>query len=127
MFELFQDKNSIVKIITSLPSELVNNFDKKEYYSPEEVKSVFLKVLGTEQHIEYAYAMFCSQLDFNELTKVQPFDLPYSKLRLAVSKKCFEGWPRFNFESLLNYSEHSVISDLVNEVSDIGTDIVGGF
>lgn len=127
MFESFQDNESIVKIVSSMPSVLVKNFDKKDFYTPEEVHTVFIDVLATDNNIEYAYAMFCNQPDFNELANTQHFELSYKALRLQVSKKCFDNWPRFNFDSLLNYSGQPIISDLVNEVTDISADIVGGF
>jgi|TARA_B100000767_G_C19323556_1_gene352615 hypothetical protein len=127
MFESFQDNESIEKIVSCLPSVLVKKFDKKDFYTPEEVSTVFIDVLATDNNIEYAYAMFCTQPDFNELANTQHFGLSYKALRLKVSKKCFDNWPRFNFDSLLNYSGQPIISDLVNEVTDISADIVGGF
>jgi hypothetical protein len=127
MFESFKDKKSIVKIITLMPRALVSKFDKKDFYSPSEVQSVFVDVLSTEKNIEYAYAMFCSQPDFIKLTKIHAFESSYAELRLEVSKKCFDNWPRFNFDSLLKYSKHSTMSDLAGEITDVGLDIVGGF
>jgi hypothetical protein len=126
MFDTFRDDNSIKAIATSLPKQLLNNFDKKECYSPEEVKTVFSEVFASNANIQYAYATFCSPKDFMELAQIMEFSASYSELRLKVSDKCFDGWPRFNFESLLNLSNDSSMSDLVSEVTDIGFDILGG-
>jgi hypothetical protein len=126
MFDIFRDENSIKAIATSLPKKLLNNFDKKEFYSPEEVKTIFSEVFTTDTNIQYAYATFCSPKDFTELAQIMGFMSSYSELRLKVADKCFDGWPRFNFESLLNLSNDSSMSDLVSEVTDIGFDILGG-
>ena len=122
MFGSFQNENTIEKIVASIPHQLLSKFDMKNSFSPEEVKSVFVDALGSDVNIKYAFAMFCTQADFNDLTETQQFGSTFSELRLEVSKKCFEGWPRFNFESLLSYSKQSTMSGLVNEVTDIGLD-----
>ncbi|WP_310650112.1 DUF6559 family protein [Colwellia sp. MB3u-70] len=109
-------------MVTSIPRQLLSKFDMKNSFSPEEVKRVFVDALGNDINIKYAFAMFCSQVDFNELSETHQFGSTFSELRLEVSKKCFEGWPRFNFESLLSYSKQSTMSGLVNEVTDIGLD-----
>lgn len=104
MFGMFNN-NSIPKIARVLPPALVDVFEKQNFYSTEEVKSVFDSELKTEHNIEYAFAMFCSQPDFEELN----LESTYSDLRTDISKKCFGSWPRFNFESLLDYSRRSTM------------------
>jgi len=104
MFGLF-NKNSIPKIARVLPPVLIDEFEKQIFYSIEEVKSVFNSEFKTDHNIEYAFAMFCSETDFEELN----LESTYSDLRNDVSKKCFGSWPRFNFESLLDYSRRSTI------------------
>jgi len=104
MFDMF-NKNSITKIARVLPPALIRSFEKKNFYSIEEVKSIFNIELKTEHNIEYAFAMFCSQSDFEELN----LEFTYSGLRTDVSKKCFGNWPRFNFDSLLDYSRNAVM------------------
>ncbi|NQY38430.1 MAG: hypothetical protein HRT37_26560 [Alteromonadaceae bacterium] len=126
MFDTFRDENSIKAIATSLPKRLLKNFDKKEFYSPEEVKTIFSEVFTSNANIQYAYATFCSPKDFTELGQRMEFSSSYSELRLKVADKCFDGWPRFNFESLLNLSNDSSMSDLVSEVTDLGLDMLGG-
>lgn len=126
MFDTFQDENSIKAIATSLPKRLLKEFDKKEYYLPEEVDSVFSKVFENNGNIQYAYSMFCSPKDYENLAQIMEFKSSYSQLRLKVADKCFDGWPRFNFESLLNLTSDSSRSDLVNEITDIGLDLLGG-
>lgn len=99
MFGLL-NKNSIPKIARVMPPALIDTFEKQSFYSAEEVKSVFNKEFNIEHNIEYAFAMFCSQHDFEKLD----LESTYSALRTEVSKKCFGSWPRFNFETLLDYS-----------------------
>ena len=103
MFDMF-NKNSIPKIARVLSPALIGAFEKQSF-SPEEVKSVFDSELKTEHNIEYAFAMFCSQPDFEELN-LEP---TYNGLRTDVSKKCFSSWPRFNFDSLLDYSKNATM------------------
>ena len=126
MFDIFQDENAIKAIATALPKELLNKFGKKAFYSSEEVDDVFFKVFEKNENIQFAYAMFCSPQDYKNLAQAMAFSSSYSQLRLEVADKCFEGWPRFNFESLLNLKSDSSRSDLVNEVTDIGLDLLGG-
>lgn len=104
MFGIF-NKNSIARIARKLPPALVTAFDQQNYYSAEEVKSVFEQELKTDHNVDYAFAMFCSEQDYKALH----LEFTYKDLRLNVSKKCFGSWPRFNFQSLLDYSHRSSI------------------
>lgn len=126
MFDTFTQKNSITKIVKLMPLVLVEKYEKKQFYSPEQVKNVFLEKLDGEESIEYAYAMFCSQLDFNNLAHELTFESKFSELRLSVSKKCFDGWPRFNFDSLLAYSQQSEIMGVGLELGGYGYDFISG-
>ncbi|CAD5275768.1 conserved hypothetical protein [Alteromonas sp. 38] len=99
------DKNPIHRIASVLPPALVSAFEKQTFYSTEEVKRIFDSELKTKHNVEYAFAMFCSQAEFEKLGLAST----YNDLRLDVSKTCFGNWPRFNFESLLDYSRRSTI------------------
>jgi hypothetical protein len=107
MFEFLFKKNSISKIVRVMPKELIDTYDKKDFYSPDEIKIVFDAKFKYDHNIKYAYAMFCSQNDFDQKANKQDIELSYLDLRLDVSKKCFSSWPRFNFDSLLAYSQSS--------------------
>jgi len=109
-------KNSIAKIVRVLPFTLIESFDKKDFYSAEEVKKVFESEFKYEHNIEYAFAMFCLQPDFEELN----LDSIYGDLRTDVSKKCFGSWPRFNFDSLLAYSQSSGVGGFAGAGGDDG-------
>jgi hypothetical protein len=104
MLDMF-NKNSVTKIARVLPARLIQAYEKQNYYTAEEVKRVFDSELKTEHNFEYALAMFCSQPDFEALN----LESTYSDLRAVVSKKCFDSWPRFNFDSLLDYSRRSTM------------------
>jgi len=99
------NKNSITKIAKVLPPALIEAYKKQHFYSAEEVKSVFKAEVKFDHNIEYALAMFCSQQDFEKLNT----ESTYSDLRTEVSKKCFSSWPRFNFDSLLDYSRNATM------------------
>ena len=126
MFDTFRDENSIKAIATSLPQKLLNSFDKKEFYSSKEVEAIFSEVFKSQVNIQYAYACFCTPQEFVKVADILEFDVSYAELRLKVAEKCFDGWPRFNFDSLLNLSNDSTMSDLVREVTDIGLYILQG-
>jgi len=126
MLDTFRDKNSIKAIATSLPRKLVKKFDKKDYYSSEEVDSVFSEVFKNKSNIQYAYAMFCSCKDYMNVAQSMSFSSSYSGLRIEIADKCFDGWPRFNFESFLNLRRCTSRSEIVNEITDIGLDLLGG-
>lgn len=99
------NKNSISDIAIALPPALVDTFEKHNFYSIAEVKSVFNGEFKTEHNIDYAFAMFCTQAEFEELN----LNSTYIELRTEVSKQCFESWPRFNFETLLDLSRRSTM------------------
>lgn len=113
------NKNSIPKIARVLPPALINAFEKQNFYTIKEVKSVFDSELKTDHNIEYAFAMFCSHSDFEGLN----FESRYSDLRMEVSKKCFGSWPRFNFDSLIDYSRRSTMG---GDSGGFGVDGDGG-
>jgi len=126
MFDTFLQKNSITKIAKAIPGTLVEKYDKKQFYLPEEVKSVFLEKLDNDESIEYAYAMFCTEATFNNLVEELTCKSTFLELRLEVSKKCFDNWPRFNFESLLAYSQQSEVLGVAGELGVYGCDFIGG-
>lgn len=126
MFDILLNNNFIIKVAEKMPSALVEKYDKKQFYLPDEVKSVFLEELEGEHNIEYAYAMFCTQADFISLAEKLSIESTFSGLRLDVSKKCFDSWPRFNFDSLLEYSQRSVMIGVGKEIIGYGCDFGGG-
>ena len=126
MFDTFLNENSIKAIATSMPKKLVKKFERKEFYFSEEVDTIFSEVFENNKNIQYAYAMFCSPKDFMNIAQSMEFNSSYSDLRIEIADKCFDGWPRFNFESLLNSKGGSSRSELVNEITDIGLDLLGG-
>jgi len=111
MLALNTQENSIAKIVAAMPEALVAAYDKKPFYTADEVATTFVSTLETQDNIKYAYAMFCSLPHFVEQSPKLSIDTSYSNLRLAVSKECFGNWPRFNFDSLLEYSQRSFQGD----------------
>lgn len=95
------NKNSISGIARLIPPQLVALYGEHSHYSAEQVKACFGSQFKTRHNIEYAFAMFCSPTDFQQLAL--PFG--YTELRGEVAKVCFSSWPRFNFRSLLDYSK----------------------
>jgi len=124
MFDALQDENSIKAIAKSLPKKLVKAFDKKEFYTSDEVDTLFLEVFDTKENLQYAYAMFCSANHFAEIAKLKDINATYGELRTEVADKCFEGWPRFNFESFLNLNKGTSRTELVNEITDMGLNLL---
>lgn len=118
MFGFKFNKNSITKIASCLPPLLIEALDKKDFYSVVEVKHVFDKEFADEHNLEYAFAMFCNESDFNALKS----ESVYTDLRSAISKKIFGSWPRFNFDSLLDFSRRSIMGGEGGGYSDGGGD-----
>jgi len=116
MFGALFKKNSIPKIARVMPPALIEAYEKKNFYSLDEVKSSFEDEFKYEHNIEYAFAMFCAQPDFEELN----LESTYDDLRIDVSKKCFGSWPLFNFESLLAYSQNSGVGGFAGAGGDGG-------
>jgi hypothetical protein len=102
-------KNSISQIASKIPQLLVSQYGKKSHYSDVEVESVFLSTFKTNHNMMFAFAMFCSAQQFKVLNVDSQFS--YSDLRTKVSQTCFDNWPIFNFDSLLNYSQSSGLGD----------------
>ncbi|MFD2165693.1 DUF6559 family protein [Thalassotalea euphylliae] len=100
MLDALFKRNTISKIARTLPPLLVDAYDKQQTYTAEQVESVFRDALTHDHNIEYSYAMFCTQEEFDTLA----FEASYDELRQHVSKTCFGSWPRFNFDTLLDYA-----------------------
>ena len=96
-------KNSVKKIAKTIPLMLVETYEKQDFYSAEQVKSTFDSAFKYEHNLAYAFAMFCTQAEFDSLS----LNESYETLRLDVAKKCFGSWPRFNFNSLLDYARNA--------------------
>jgi hypothetical protein len=112
MFSNYPQQHSITNIVTAMPSALVAAYTKKPFYTTAEVTTTFVSILKTKENIEYAYAMFCSLPHFVEQSTKLNIDKSYCNLRLAVAKECFADWTRFDFDSLLEYSQQALIVDV---------------
>lgn len=66
MFGIF-NKNSIPKIARVLPPALIEKYEKQNFYSIGEVRSVLERELKTEHNAEYTFTIFCSHQNFEEL------------------------------------------------------------
>lgn len=66
--------------------------------------------------------MFCSEQEYRELN----LEFNYADLRNQVSKKCFEGWPRFNMDTLLSYSRNASSYQGSTGFADAGSSGSGG-
>ncbi len=107
MLDMMTKQSTISRIAILMPTALVASYNKKPFYTTDEVAETFTETLKTEENIEYAYAMFCSLPHFIKQSPELSIDNSYCNLRLAVSKECFGNWPHFNFDSLLDYSKSS--------------------
>ncbi|WP_448565719.1 DUF6559 family protein [Thalassotalea ganghwensis] len=126
MFDALFSNSTIKAIATELPKKLIKAYGKKEVYSVVDINTIYLSTFETNLDIHYAYAMFCTVDEFAKSTQQDGVELSYNELRCEIAKYLFDGWPRFNFESLLNLDKKSPLPDLVNEVTDIGLDLLGG-
>ena len=97
-------ENSIKAIASTMPLALVDAYGKQAVFSQEHVTTIFTRIFKSQNNIAYAYAMFCSEQEFKQIKFTTKGAMDYQTLRLAVSKDCFESWPRFNFDSLLTYA-----------------------
>jgi len=111
MLDVMTKPNTISRIAILMPTALVESYEKKAFYTADEVALTFANTLEGDENIQYAYAMFCSLPHFVEQSQRLAIEEGYNHLRLAVSKQCFGSWPRFNFDSLLDYSRSSSTGD----------------
>jgi len=111
MLDMIMTENTISKIALIMPTALMASYERKPFYSTEEVAITFSNTLESNENIKYAYAMFCTLPHFVEQSKKLAIEESYNNLRLAVAIECFGSWPRFNFDSLLEYSKGSTVGE----------------
>jgi hypothetical protein len=105
MIKYFIEGIKIRKIARRLPIALVYSFGEKEFYSRAEVVQLHSEKVRSETSQAYAFAMFCSPTEFDLLRNTQNISENYSDLRNKIGKHCFDGWPRSNFKTLLDYAK----------------------
>lgn len=107
MFEDFRRKRKIKNFARRLPKKLVALFGEKKYYSQGQVKLAaresfrqYRKPNTTSNDLVFAYAMFCTPTEFNNIQHHLDESCDYESLREEISQVCFNNTNGFNFATL---------------------------
>lgn len=88
-----------------LPYHLKKRFGKKEVYSQLEVdQAVAENFVDTVAHCEYAYAMFCSDVEFKRICKEKHSKDDYGQMRLEIAQICFRRPTDFAVNDIMEYA-----------------------
>ncbi|NOY71934.1 MAG: hypothetical protein GXP14_06090 [Gammaproteobacteria bacterium] len=124
MFQNFFKKRKIKKYAKKLPQDLKENYFYQKYYSKEQVDaSLKRRRLGGRGAVFavtdncYAYAMYCSPEEFNEIHEGNGEACDYEAMRSEISDTMFNGASNFSFSTLL-------IASVISEYSSF--DGLGG-
>jgi hypothetical protein len=113
MFDGFFVKRKIRKYARLLPLELKMMYGRLDFYKKSEVDAAMARknlgnggavVIGSSS---YAYAMFCTELEFDEMHQQAGESADYTAIRKAVSYAVFGGPMDFTFSTLVFEATHS--------------------
>ena len=114
MFQSFFKKRKIKKYAKKLPQDLKENYLYQKHYSKEQVDASLKRKrligggggVAVTDHC-YAYAMFCSPEEFNEIHEGTGEACDYASMRNEISDTMFSGASDFSFSTLLVASSDS--------------------
>jgi hypothetical protein len=107
MFQSFFNKRKIKKYAKNLPQDLKENYAYQKHYSKEQVDASLKRkrlvggggVAVTDNC--YAYAMFCSPEEFNDIHEGTGETCDYESMRSDVSDTIFNSASDFSFSTFL--------------------------
>ena len=107
MFQSFFRKRKIKKYAKNLPQDLKENYAYQEHYTKEQVDASLKRkrLVGgggvAVTDICYAYAMFCSPEEFNDIHEGTGEICDYESMRSDVSDTLFNSASDFSFSTFL--------------------------
>ncbi|GHF91430.1 DUF6559 family protein [Thalassotalea marina] len=113
MFEQYLKKRLIKKYARKLPQDLKANYGLHQYYSKEQVDAGIERMRlssSTPKAINavvYAYAMYCSETEFNEIHQFADVNSEYAELRAEIALILAIPSTFFEFDLLLTESGYS--------------------
>ena len=107
MLQRFFNKQKIKNYAKKLPQDLKENYAYQDYYSKEQVDASLKRkrLVGgggivVTDHC-YAYAMFCSPEEFNDIHEETGDECDYESMRGDISETVFDGAEAFSFSTFL--------------------------
>ena len=96
------ESRAIKKIARNLPPFLVSGYGAGEVYTPGQVATAMDQTGCNCDFIDFAYAMFCTEDAFNEVSNGD-----YNSLQQGIGDICFGGNSNFSFSDASSFSEGS--------------------
>ena len=118
LFRFFRRRKAIETFVFRMSLDLRSRFGEKTFYSLDEIDRLFTTGKYNKAFSAYAYALFCSQKEFEEFFNKLKVNCTYDGLRTTIGKRYFEGSINFNAASVIRYAK-SASCNLYYE-SDIG-------
>lgn len=113
MFEQFLKNRLIKKYAKKLPQDLKANYGLKDYYTKIQVDDGLKRMRLYKRSIQalddqcYAYAMFCSANEFDDIYQDDQKTVTYEQLRSDIAKVLAFNDNGLNFDLLLLESGYS--------------------
>jgi len=90
---------AIKKIAKKLPPFLATSYGYSEAYTPGQVGTAVESTRCSSDYIDHAYAMFCDETSFNDVSSGD-----YETLHQEVADLCFSGNASFGFSDAAAFS-----------------------
>lgn len=124
MFKEFFKKQKIKKYAKKLPQDLKENYAYQKHYSKEQVDAALKRkrlvggggIAVTDNC--YAYAMYCSSKEFNDIHENLAETCNYESMRGEISNTVFNNSEDFSFSTLLVESAKSESSSFGSSAND---------
>jgi hypothetical protein len=85
-----------------LSQELVRRFEKRSFYSVEQVTQAVQRGRFSVVFIAYAHATFCSEADFDEYHQSSEVLCSYQDLRRTIGRRYLSGRIDFDAATIIN-------------------------
>jgi hypothetical protein len=92
---------AIRSYVHRLSQDLVRRFDKRPFYSVEQVTHAVQRGKYSAAFIAYAHAAFCSQPDFDAHYDPLGVSCSYQGLRSTIARRYFSGRMDFDAETII--------------------------
>lgn len=107
MIRFLKRRLAIRNYVWKLSQELSRRFNKKQYYSIEEITKAAQGAGLRTAFLSYAHAIFCSREEFDAYYSQLRLCSTYDGLRATVSRRYFDGMRDFDAADIINATKHT--------------------
>lgn len=126
MFQRVKRYFAIRSYVERLSRELVRRFDRRPFYSIEQVLQAAQRGGFSMTFIAHAHAVFCREEDFDAFYRPDGAGCNYQNLRRTIARRYFSGSMEFNAETIILKFRRGNFSHTEFSESGIGDNPGGG-